>query len=233
MLIDFGLCQLESSLKAEHQKELKLINQLRSKRYATRSNKMHAGTLQDRAVRDGTPQWRAPEVVLHSTNQDSRIDIFNAGLILALLMLRSNVLFNPTSDYQALCQFIAVYGLHAMTETADELDRNIEIRGLHKSHKINFCNSRDSLFSGSYVTGYEVSAQGGQSGLAHWIQRRLEYLKKKDEDEKENRENINMNGSNKWSEDLYDLLDGLTACNMHQRLTPKTALQHRIFSRFD
>ena len=172
------------------------------------------------AIRDGTPGWRAPEVILRSNYQDSRIDVFNAGLMLGCIMMGCTAMFTPKDDMQQLLQFIAVYGLDQVRDTASDLGRKLEIRGLTRDH-IND--------TGDGVSGFERSVQG-VSKLSHWIKRRIEFVRDGD-----GKENVNCNvqrlAPREWSEDLYDLLDGLTCFNPNHRLTASAALQHRVFQK--
>ena len=55
-------------------------------------------------IRDGTPGFRAPEIVLKSNYQDSKIDVYNIGLILACIMVGNSNIFAPKSDYHQLQQ---------------------------------------------------------------------------------------------------------------------------------
>jgi len=150
--------------------------------------------------------------------------VFNAGLLLGCIMMGRTAIFNPKSDWQQLQQFIAVYGLEQTRKTAADLERKIEIHGLTQEH----LQDTDSLDSGSYVTGFELAMQT-QSRLSFWVKKRMQCLK--DEDGKENVDNHNVEseGVREWSEDLYDLLDGLTQFNPNHRLSIADALRHRVF----
>merc|ERR1712154_131463 len=150
-------------------------------------------------IRDGTPGFRAPEIILASHFQDSRIDVFNVGVILGCIMLGSNVLFNPNNDYHALLQFVSIYGLKTVSETAEALDRTLEIRGMQQD--FDYIDNSEL-----YVNGYE-NMNGNK--LSNWIKQRIQCL---------NKENVNncnqkikrkkhIQSQRQWSEDLYDLLD--------------------------
>eukprot|EP01083_Nonionella_stella_P051053 135570_1 len=223
LLIDFGLCQRRSSLASKYDQEVKAIqthlhkNRYKSKRKPSNSNTKRkvrrsdvysSNSLQQKTVlklqviRDGTPGFRAPEIILASNNQDAKIDVFNVGIIL----------------------FIAIYGWKKVQSVAMELDRKIQIRALNRD-SIYMNNGAKHLNSQSWVSGYENAVQGSGSKLSCWIKKRI-----KDLDGDKGKENVNHKTTHRqWSEDLYDLLDQLTEFNPFQRLSPRKALEHKIF----
>eukprot|EP01084_Bolivina_argentea_P102290 183260_1 len=192
MLIDFGMCQKQQHITTQHTKDVQLIN--------TNSAR---NTQLPPYFRNGTSGYRAPEIILATNNQDSRIDVYSAGLILASIMTGVNRIFTAQSDYQQLTQYINIYGLHQVYATAKILNRKIEIRGLRKS-VVQTQNHQNKIVN---EHGYTFS---------YWTKKRLIYLRQNDT-------------HRKWSEDMYNLLDQLTAFNPFLRPTPSKALKNKLF----
>merc|ERR1712154_647018 len=101
------------------------------------------------------------------------------------------------------------------------MGRRVELRGLELEHlsadpscstSVNGCELKN--------TSTQTSSSRAKRVLAYWVRKRVQFLIQSDEDYDEER---------RWSKDLYDLLDKLTAFNPSQRPMPEQALRHRVF----
>ncbi len=61
--------------------------------------------------REGTPGFRAPEVLLKSANQTHALDIWSSGVIMMCLLLRRHPLFHAPSDEAALHEILLLIEL--------------------------------------------------------------------------------------------------------------------------
>lgn len=71
-----------------------------------------------RANRAGTRGFRAPEVLLKCTQQNTSIDIWSAGVILLTLLSRRFPFFHSADDIDALLEITTIFGRKKMKETA-------------------------------------------------------------------------------------------------------------------
>ncbi len=160
--------------------------------------------------RAGTAGFRAPEVILRST-QTSKIDVFASGIVLACIMFRQCAFFNPSTDVQQLLQFISIYGFSYVQETAHSLDRNLEarLRPCEETKKI----QNNPLNKCTWVTGFEPWDVQSKGTMSYWLKKRCAHMAQ----------------SMEWSDELCDLLDKLTEFSPSKRPSPKQALEHKLF----
>lgn len=151
--------------------------------------------------RCGTPGFRAPEIIFKSCNQNSKIDIYNAGLILVCIMLGIQKIFEPSNDWNQLQQFICIYGYQKVYETGVSLNRRMI---LHFSSQMSNVTNEELIFGDKKYK---------ECCFSYKIKNRLQEL----------------GNDRKWSNDMFDLVDQLTAFDMRQRPTSEQALEHRIF----
>lgn len=71
-----------------------------------------------RANRAGTRGFRAPEVLLKCTQQNTSIDIWSAGVILLTLLSRRFPFFHSADDIDALLEITTIFGRKKMKETS-------------------------------------------------------------------------------------------------------------------
>jgi cell division control protein 7 len=71
-----------------------------------------------RANRAGTRGFRAPEVLLKCTAQNTAIDIWSAGVIMLTLLARRFPFFHSTDDIDALLELTQIFGKRRMREAA-------------------------------------------------------------------------------------------------------------------
>ncbi|CAI6335146.1 unnamed protein product [Periconia digitata] len=71
-----------------------------------------------RANRAGTRGFRAPEVLLKCTQQNTSIDMWSAGVILLTLLTRRFPFFHSADDIDALLEITTIFGRKKMRETA-------------------------------------------------------------------------------------------------------------------
>lgn len=72
-----------------------------------------------RANRAGTRGFRAPEVLFKCTNQDTKLDIWSAGIIGLSLLARKFPLFNSPDDIDALLELTLIFGIDKLTKCAE------------------------------------------------------------------------------------------------------------------
>jgi cell division control protein 7 len=71
-----------------------------------------------RANRAGTRGFRAPEVLLKCTQQNTSIDMWSAGVILLTLLTRRFPFFHSADDIDALLEITTIFGRKKMKETS-------------------------------------------------------------------------------------------------------------------
>ena len=71
-----------------------------------------------RANRAGTRGFRAPEVLLKCTQQDTSIDVWSAGVILLTILSKRFPFFHSQDDIDALLEITNIFGRKKMKETA-------------------------------------------------------------------------------------------------------------------
>jgi len=174
--------------------------------------------------REGTPGWRAPEVVLASYYQTSKLDVYNVGLILVCIVLGCNTLSCPESDEQHLHQFIAMYGLETVKDTAEVLHRSCQVRQLMLSDDL-----LEYTHGSLSVYGFEGN-RPCNGKLSFWVKRRIAIEKcRRQNDENKDSGSKATGFHREWSDAVFDLIDALTAFNPFDRLSPQQALQHELF----
>lgn len=77
--------------------------------------------------RAGTPGFRAPEILLRSQNQSTKIDIWSSGVIFASLLSGRYPFFRCTDDITCLAEIITVIGSSRIKKAAAELGKTIII----------------------------------------------------------------------------------------------------------
>lgn len=71
-----------------------------------------------RANRAGTRGFRAPEVLLKCTDQQSKLDIWSAGVILLTILSRRFPFFNSADDVEAMIEIATIFGVRRMKQCA-------------------------------------------------------------------------------------------------------------------
>ncbi|KAH8819714.1 kinase-like domain-containing protein [Xylogone sp. PMI_703] len=71
-----------------------------------------------RANRAGTRGFRAPEVLLKCTDQQCKIDIWSAGVILLTILSRRFPFFNSADDVEAMIEIATIFGVRRMRQCA-------------------------------------------------------------------------------------------------------------------
>ncbi|KAF2634537.1 kinase-like protein [Massarina eburnea CBS 473.64] len=71
-----------------------------------------------RANRAGTRGFRAPEVLLKCTQQNTSIDMWSVGVVLLTLLTRRFPFFHSADDIDALLEITTIFGRKKMKETA-------------------------------------------------------------------------------------------------------------------
>lgn len=71
-----------------------------------------------RANRAGTRGFRAPEVLLKCTAQDTAIDIWSAGVILLTILSKRFPFFNSADDVEAMIEIATIFGHRKMKACA-------------------------------------------------------------------------------------------------------------------
>lgn len=129
VLVDFGLAEKvsiplssrnSSNVCPCNSREKIVINRSHNKRLNVKA----AYPKQDqrpprRANRAGTRGFRAPEVLFKCTNQDTKLDIWSAGIIGLSLLARKFPLFNSPDDIDALLELTLIFGLDKLTKCAE------------------------------------------------------------------------------------------------------------------
>ena len=136
MLIDFGLAQKEKGTKKEEEFEVKVEKRKKSIQFFSSVVSSNISTslkvpgyFQDdrrpplKANRAGTRGFRAPEVLLRSSNQTHKIDMWAAGVILLVLLTRQYPFFKSTDDVDALVEIACIFGNSEMKRLAASLNR--------------------------------------------------------------------------------------------------------------
>ncbi|KAF2730074.1 kinase-like protein [Polyplosphaeria fusca] len=129
VLVDFGLAEREGT--DWHQCACTLATEERRYRIA---HSVYAQTQQSghqpsaypkndtrssrRANRAGTRGFRAPEVLLKCTQQNTSIDMWSAGVILLTLLTRRFPFFHSADDIDALLEITTIFGRKKMKDTA-------------------------------------------------------------------------------------------------------------------
>ncbi|EGV63879.1 Cell division control protein 7 [Yamadazyma tenuis] len=132
VLVDFGLAEKVQSSSIQPTSNpcpcnSKDNSKVPKNRHNKRLNIKAAYPKQDqrpprRANRAGTRGFRAPEVLFKCTHQNTKIDIWSAGIIGLSLLSRKFPLFNSPDDTDALVEMAIVFGL-------DKLQKCSELHG--------------------------------------------------------------------------------------------------------
>ncbi|CAL1536830.1 unnamed protein product, partial [Lymnaea stagnalis] len=77
------------------------------------------------APRAGTAGFRAPEVLMKYTGQDTGVDIWSAGVILLSILSARYPFFRAQDDIGYLAQIIAILGSHACIKAASAIGKNL------------------------------------------------------------------------------------------------------------
>jgi cell division control protein 7 len=130
-----------------------------------------------RANRAGTRGFRAPEVLLKCTQQNTSIDIWSAGVILLTILARRFPFFHSADDIDALLEITTIFGRKKMKEAAllhgQVFETNIASYsdGGHSLEKIIlWCTSR----SKDEKTGLKPELDDGEKEAVQFLYRCLE-----------------------------------------------------------
>lgn len=128
VLVDFGLAEQHnptlSSTKCPCASENSTLGSLKQVSLNNAGMFPRNGYLKDdqrpgrRANRAGTRGFRAPEVLFKCNNQNSKIDIWSAGVMLLTLLSRRFPFFNSTDDIEAIMEIMSIFGIKKMKDCA-------------------------------------------------------------------------------------------------------------------
>lgn len=135
VLVDFGLAEKVSSNTSRNSNACpcQLTDQLIVNRTHSKRIYAKAGYLKNdlrpprRANRAGTRGFRAPEVLFKCNNQDTKLDIWSAGIIGLSLITRKFPLFNSPDDIDALVELTLIFGMEKMNKCAELHGCGLEI----------------------------------------------------------------------------------------------------------
>uniref|UniRef100_A0A1I8AKS4 non-specific serine/threonine protein kinase n=1 Tax=Steinernema glaseri TaxID=37863 RepID=A0A1I8AKS4_9BILA len=77
--------------------------------------------------RAGTPGFKAPEVILRSTNQTCAIDIWSAGMVFLSMCARKHPIMRPIDEQDAIVQMAMIFGSEEMTQLAKKCNHELQI----------------------------------------------------------------------------------------------------------
>lgn len=86
-----------------------------------------------KASRAGTGGFRPPEVLLKSSKQDQKIDVWAAGVCLIIVLARRYPYFPAVDDNIALSHIAALLGSAGLKDAAQSLGRRLTIAELPES----------------------------------------------------------------------------------------------------
>jgi cell division control protein 7 len=131
-----------------------------------------------RANRAGTRGFRAPEVLLKCTQQNTSIDMWSAGVILLTLLSRRFPFFHSADDIDALLEIMTIFGRKKMRETAllhgQVLETNIPSysdNGHSLEKIILWCTNRSAK---DEVTGLKKELEEDEKEAVQFLYRLLE-----------------------------------------------------------
>lgn len=78
------------------------------------------------ANRAGTRGFRAPEVLISSSNQSCKIDVWSAGIILLIMLTKRYPFFTSPDDLTSLAEVAEIVGTSGLHEAARECNRVIK-----------------------------------------------------------------------------------------------------------
>lgn len=240
VLVDFGLAEKVSSQGSTGSNSCpcKDPNHKHNRsRHNKRVNIKAAYPKQDqrpprRANRAGTRGFRAPEVLFKCTNQDTKIDVWSAGIIGLSLFSRKFPLFNSPDDVDALVEMAIFFGLDPLQKCAELHGCGLELNlsSLYQNSNHDFLKLvSDSLTHESYekalpensVIYDTISALSKDgSGFDDSLDKLKDSSSEKDRITYENyRDHKN----------LYDLLVGCLNMDPSKRLSSKAVLKLPFF----
>lgn len=79
------------------------------------------------APKSGTPGYKAPEILLRCPNQNSAIDIWSAGVILACLLSGHTPFFRDVDDHTALAEIMTILGSQRVGQAARALGVRLNV----------------------------------------------------------------------------------------------------------
>jgi cell division control protein 7 len=129
VLVDFGLAEREGTdwnpcvctstpEQRRHLVASSLYTQNQQAGHQTTSYPKNDSRSSRRANRAGTRGFRAPEVLLKCTQQNTSIDMWSAGVVLLTLLTRRFPFFHSADDIDALLEITTIVGRKRMKETA-------------------------------------------------------------------------------------------------------------------
>ena len=79
--------------------------------------------------RAGTPGFRAPEILLRSSKQTAKLDIWSAGVIFASILSGRYPFFRTMDDMTCLAEIVTIFGSSRVKRAAAALDKCLIISG--------------------------------------------------------------------------------------------------------
>ena len=181
-----------------------------------------------RVMRRGSRGWRAPEILLLSDCQDSRIDTWNVGVILATIITQAYPLFQPLDDAPATSELIRVFGFSKVKDVAAKAyNRRIdEYVGGFSSRRSAMAFYHSPVYQyGRFFCKRQMEKAGVTSlGGMNPFQLQREYISSNEV------ELIKCwRKCSDWSVACFDLLSKLLALDYRKRLKANEALNHKWF----
>ena len=75
--------------------------------------------------RDGTPGFRAPEVLMKSPDQSAAVDVWSAGVTMLCILSSCYPFFKAQNDMEALAQIVTVFGSHQCVNAARIIHKDL------------------------------------------------------------------------------------------------------------
>lgn len=82
--------------------------------------------------RAGTPGFRAPEILLRSTQQSAKLDIWSAGVIFASILSGRYPFFRCMDDMTCIAEIVTVFGSSRVRRAAAVLGKCLVLSGPHR-----------------------------------------------------------------------------------------------------
>lgn len=82
--------------------------------------------------RAGTPGFRAPEILLRSTQQSAKLDIWSAGVIFASILSGRYPFFRCMDDFTCIAEIVTVFGSSRVRRAAAALGKCLVLSGAHR-----------------------------------------------------------------------------------------------------
>lgn len=82
--------------------------------------------------RAGTPGFRAPEILLRSTQQSAKLDIWSAGVIFASILSGRYPFFRCMDDMTCIAEIVTIFGSSRVRRAAAALGKCLVLSGSHR-----------------------------------------------------------------------------------------------------